>query len=121
MNMKNYPLHLNPSQYVIFPRRRVRGLRTAQSIPVVVVNSYVISYQTRLWAIILSRGAAMKTKEGYLHHLPTAPDVQNVAQRRKWSESRFRQNAANVLAAVMVKSDQTQHIDNLLVKMFSLS
>jgi len=43
----------------------------------------------------------MKSKKSYLDHLPTAPDVQNVAQRRKWSESRFRQNAANVLAAVM--------------------
>ena len=111
MNMNNYPINPNPSQYVIFPRRRVRGLRTAQSIPVVVVNSYVISYQTTLWAIILSIGAATKTKESYLHHLPIAPDVQNVAQRRKWSESRFRQNAANVPAAVMVKYDQTQHID----------
>ena len=124
MNMNNYQINLNPSQYVIFPRRRVRGLRTAQSILVVVVNLYVISYQTTPWEIVLSKGAAMKTKENYLHHLPTALDVQNVAQRKKWSESRFRQNAANVLAAVMVKYDQTQHIDKLLMKrniMFSLN
>ena len=67
----------------------------------------------------------MKSKKSYLDHLPTAPDVQNVAQRRKWSESRFRQNAANVLAAVMVNYDQTQHIDklsiiNVLIKLVSL-
>ena len=111
MNMNNYPIPPNPSKYVIFPRRRVRGLRIAQSILAVVVNSYVISYQTTLWAIILPRGAAMKAKESYLFHPPTAPDVQNVAPRMKWSKSRFRQNAANVLAAVMVKYDQTQHID----------
>ena len=53
----------------------------------------------------------MKTKESYLRHLPTAPGVQNVAQRMKWSESRFRQNVVNVQAAVMVQYDQTHHID----------
>ena len=65
----------------------------------------MISYQTRLWAIILYKGAAMKTRESYLRHLLTAPGVQNVAQRMKWSESRFRQNVVNVQAAVMVKYD----------------
>ena len=63
----------------------------------------------------MSKGAAMKTKESYLHHLPTAPDAQNVVQRRKWRESRFRQYVANVLAAAMVRYDQTQHTEKILL------
>ena len=59
----------------------------------------------------MSKGAVMKTKESYLHHLPTAPDVQNVAQRLKWSKSRSQQNVANALAAVMVRYAQTRQID----------